>query len=78
MLTDAQSSNNLTLLSHYRDFNKRLGHTLGPAALGGRPRSLESPEDANGKVIDAMNILDEDRLTRNAVDAGIKLFRGRD
>ena len=38
-------------------------------ALGGRPRSLESPED--GQVIDAMNILAEERQGRNTLGAGM-------
>ena len=42
----------------------------GLGGLGGRPRSLESPDDNNKKVIDAMNILEEERTGRNTVDAG--------
>ena len=60
-----------SLFTFHSDFNKRLG-SAGPAALGGRPRSLESPDvSSNEQVIDAMNILDEDRTGRNTVDAGI-------
>ena len=56
--------------SPYRDFSKRFG-AAGPAALGGRPRSLESPDEGNDQVIDAMNILSKERTGRNTVDAGI-------
>ena len=50
-----------------RDFNKRLG-SAGPAALGGRPRSLES-----GDEVDAINI-QEERTGRNSVGLGMLPF----
>ena len=50
-----------------RDFNKRLG-SAGPAALGGRPRSLES-----GDEVDAINI-QEERTGRNSVGLGMLLY----
>ena len=58
----------IVLNNSYRDFSKRVG-SAETLSLGGRPRSLESPED--GQVIDAMNILAEERQGRNTLGAGM-------